>query len=132
MKKVNAKLPKLALVSHGSSSVPQELTDKINKYGGDMPGARGVPVEQLVESIEYGVRKINIDTDLRMAATAAIREVFAETPAVFDMRAYLKPAIEAMSQVVEDRMVSFRTAGKAKGIGEPVSLKDVAAAYAQA
>ena len=130
VKKVNDKLPKLALVSHGSSSVPQELTDKINKYGGNMPGARGVPVQALVDSIDMGVRKINIDTDLRMAGTATIREIFSTKPEVFDMRGYLAPAMQAMSDVVENRMVSFRTAGKAKGIGAPISLEEMAKSYA--
>ncbi len=129
VKKVNEQLPGLALVSHGSSSVPQDLVEKINKYGGNMPGAKGVPVEQLVESIEYGVRKINIDTDLRMASTATIREIFTESPEAFDPRKYLAPAMEAMSEVVESRMESFRTAGKAEGLGEPVSLEDMAKRY---
>jgi len=131
VRKVNEKMPNLALVSHGSSSVPQELVEKINKHGGSMPGAMGVPVEQLVQSIDYGVRKINIDTDLRMAATATIREFFALNPSKFDVREYMKPAMEAMSKVVEDRMVAFRTAGKASGIGAPVSLAEMARVYAR-
>ncbi len=132
VEKVNAKLPNLALVSHGSSSVPQDLVAEINKYGGNMPGAMGVPVEQLVRSIDLGVRKINIDTDLRLAGTATIRRFFAENPAEFDLRKYLGPAMDAMSSVVENRMVSFRTAGKASGIGTPVSLEDTAKVYAAA
>ena len=129
---VNAKMPKLALVSHGSSSVPPELVAIINKYGGNMPGAMGVPVEQIVDSIDCGVRKINIDTDLRLACTGAIRKFYAEEPAEFDPRKYLTPAIEAMSQVVEDRMVSFRTAGKASGIGAAISLDEMKKRYEEA
>ena len=130
VQKVNELVPTLALVSHGSSSVPAELTDAINKYGGNMPGAKGVPVEQLVESINYGVRKINIDTDLRMASTATVRKVFVDDPTIFDPRGYLAPAMQAMSDVVENRMVAFRTAGKAEGIGKPISLKKMAKSYA--
>jgi fructose-bisphosphate aldolase, class II len=126
---VNKANPKLALVSHGSSSVPPDLVAIVNKYGGSMPGASGVPVDQIVNSIDYGVRKINIDTDLRIAATGAIRTIFSEKPQEFDVRKYLEPAMEAMSQVVEDRMVSFRTAGKASGIGTPITLEAMAASY---
>ncbi len=128
---VNKKAPKLALVSHGSSSVPPELVAIVNKYGGKMPGAMGVPVDQIVNSIDYGVRKINIDTDLRIAATGAIRKLFSEKPEEFDVRKYLEPAMQAMSAVVEDRMIAFRTAGKASGIGAPVSLADMAKVYKQ-
>lgn len=126
---VNKRMPKLALVSHGSSSVPPELVGIINKYGGNMPGAMGVPVDQIVASIDYGVRKINIDTDLRLANTGAIRQFFAEEPAEFDPRKYLAPAMQAMSEVVEARMESFRTKGKGSGIGAPKSLDDMKAVY---
>ena len=128
---VNKKAPKLALVSHGSSSVPQSLVAEINKYGGKMPGAMGVPLEQIVRSIDFGVRKVNIDTDLRLAATAAIRKVFGETPQEFDMRKYMGPAMEAMSKVVEDRMIAFRTAGKAGNFTKPISLAEMAKVYAK-
>lgn len=128
---INKKAPKLALVSHGSSSVPPELVATINKYGGKMPGAQGVPLAQLVRSIDFGVRKINIDTDLRLAATGAIRRVFGETPEKFDVREYLKPAMEAMSKVVEERMIAFRAAGKAKNFAKVISLEDMAKLYAQ-
>jgi fructose-bisphosphate aldolase class II len=131
VKAVNKKLPGLAIVSHGSSSVPPDLVGVINKYGGKMPGAMGVPVEDIVRSIDFGVRKINIDTDLRLAATGTIRKVFAETPEKFDIRDYLKPAMEAMSHVVEDRMIAFRTAGKASNFPSVISLAEMIKVYAK-
>jgi hypothetical protein len=95
------------LVMHGSSSVPQELQDIINKYGGKISQTYGVPVEEIQRGIKHGVRKINVDTDNRLAITGAIRKVFAETPEKFDPRDYLKPAREAMRKVCIDRMVAF-------------------------
>jgi len=128
---VNKKMPGLAIVSHGSSSVPPELVAEINKYGGKMPGAMGVPLEDIVRSIDFGVRKINIDTDLRLAATATIRKVFVESPEKFDIRDYLRPAMEAMSHVVETRMIAFRTAGKASNFTKVISLEEMAKVYAR-
>ncbi len=98
---------------HGSSSVPQELQDIINKYGGKMKQTYGVPVEEIQRGIKSGVRKINVDTDCRMAITGAIRKVLAETPEKFDPRDYLKPAREAMKQVCIARMTAFGQAGNA-------------------
>jgi fructose-bisphosphate aldolase class II len=96
---------------HGSSSVPQELQDIINKYGGQISQTYGVPVEEIQRGIQNGVRKINVDTDNRLAITGAIRKVFAESPEKFDPRDYLKPAREAMKAVCIDRMKAFGQAG---------------------
>ena len=110
---IHQRLPNTHLVMHGSSSVPQELQDIINQYGGAMPQTWGVPVEEIQRGIKSGVRKINVDTDNRMAITGAIRKVLQENPAEFDPRAYLKPARAAMKQVCIDRMVAFGQAGHA-------------------
>lgn len=106
-------LPNCHLVMHGSSSVPQELQDEINRYGGKIKQTWGVPVEEIQRGIKSGVRKINVDTDCRLAITGAIRKVFWETPDKFDPRDYLKPARAAMKKVCVDRMVSFGQAGNA-------------------
>lgn len=110
---IHAKLPNTHLVMHGSSSVPQELQDIINQFGGEMKQTYGVPVEEIQRGIKHGVRKINVDTDNRMAMTGAIRKVLSENRAEFDPRAYLKPAREAMRQVCVDRMTAFGQAGNA-------------------
>ncbi|WP_182868124.1 class II fructose-bisphosphate aldolase [Stieleria mannarensis] len=111
IEEIHAKLPNTHLVMHGSSSVPQELQDIINKYGGQMKQTYGVPVEEIQRGIKSGVRKINVDTDCRMAITGAIRKVFAEDPSAFDPRAYLKPARTAMKEVCVARMTAFGQAG---------------------
>lgn len=108
---IHRRLPDCHLVMHGSSSVPQELQDIINRYGGDIRQTWGVPVEEIQRGIQHGVRKINVDTDNRLAITGAIRKVFAEHPEKFDPRDYLKPAREAMQQVCRDRMEAFGQAG---------------------
>jgi fructose-bisphosphate aldolase class II len=110
---IHKKLPNCHLVMHGSSSVPQDLQDELNRYGGKMKQTWGVPVEEIQKGIKHGVRKINVDTDCRIAITAAIRKVLAETPDKFDPRDYLKPAREAMKKVCVARMVSFGQAGNA-------------------
>ena len=110
---IHKKLPNCHLVMHGSSSVPQELQEELRKYGGDMKQTWGVPVEEIQRGIKHGVRKINVDTDCRIAITAAIRKVLATTPEKFDPRDYLKPAREAMKKVCIARMVSFGQAGQA-------------------
>ena len=120
---IHARLPNCHLVMHGSSSVPQELQDIINKYGGAMKQTYGVPVEEIQRGIKSGVRKINVDTDNRMAITGAIRKVFAETPEKFDPRDYLKPAREAMKEVCIARMEAFGQAGNASKI-KPVTCKE--------
>jgi fructose-bisphosphate aldolase class II len=113
IEEIHRRLPNCHLVMHGSSSVPQELQDIINKYGGKMPQTWGVPVEEIQRGIKNGVRKINVDTDCRMAITGAIRKVLWETPDKFDPRDYLKPARAAMKAVCVARMTQFGQAGNA-------------------
>jgi len=127
---IHKKLPHTHLVMHGSSSVPQELQDIINKYGGKMRQTYGVPIEEIQLGIRNGVRKINVDTDNRMAMTGAIRKVFFEKPEAFDPRDYMKPAREAMKEVVKARMIAFGQAGHA-GDYTPLSLEEVARRYKQ-
>ncbi|HEY0295197.1 MAG TPA: class II fructose-bisphosphate aldolase [Bordetella sp.] len=129
IKEIHARIPNTHLVMHGSSSVPQELLAEIRQFGGDMKETYGVPVEEIQEGIKYGVRKINIDTDIRLAMTAAIRRFFAENPAKFDPREYLKPAKAAAKAVCVARYQQFGTAGNASKI-KAVSLADMAADYA--
>lgn len=128
IEEIHKKLPNCHLVMHGSSSVPQELQDIINKYGGKLKQTWGVPVEEIQRGIKSGVRKINVDTDNRLAITGAIRKVFAETPEKFDPRDYLKPARDAMKQVCIDRMVAFGQAGNASKI-KPKSCQEMVAYY---
>src|SRR5436305_2455283 len=105
--------PGLPLVMHGSSSVPQEFIDLVNKYGGAMPNAKGVPEDQIAMAVQkYGVCKVNIDTDLRLAMTAKIREVFATKPAEFDPRNYLGPARDAIISMVQRKLHVLNSAGK--------------------
>jgi fructose-bisphosphate aldolase class II len=125
---INAVIPDVHLVMHGSSSVPQELLEEMRKYGGELKPTWGVPVEEIRRAIQYGVRKINIDTDLRLAMTAAIRRHLAMNPADFDPRAYLKPAIAAMREVCEARYDAFGAAGMAEKM-KPVSLEKMALRY---
>lgn len=113
IEEIHKRLPNTHLVMHGSSSVPQELQDIINAHGGEIPQTYGVPVEEIKRGIEHGVRKVNIDTDNRLAMTAAIRKVFQENPGQYDPRKYLGPAREAMKQVCLDRMTYFGQAGNA-------------------
>jgi len=105
LEEVSRRLPGFPIVLHGSSSVPQEFVEKINKFGGNMPGAIGVPEDQLRHAAELSVCKINIDSDLRLAMTACIREHFAEAPADFDPRQYLKPARQAIKEMVAHKIV---------------------------
>jgi fructose-bisphosphate aldolase class II len=116
IEEIHRLIPNTHLVMHGSSSVPQELQDIINKYGGKIKQTWGVPVHEIQRGIKHGVRKINVDTDNRLAITGAIRKVFWETPDKFDPRDYLKPAREAMKQVVVDRMQQFGQAGQAASL----------------
>jgi len=111
--KIREKLPGFPLVMHGSSAVYREFTDLINQYGGDMPGAMGVPDEDLREAGQRGVCKVNIDTDLRMAMTAKIREVYATKPGEFDPRKYLGPARDAVREMVKHKLDVLGCAGKA-------------------
>jgi len=128
VQKVRASNPETPLVMHGSSTVPVDLREAINKYGGQMPNAMGVPIEAIQEGIKNGVAKINIDTDGRMAITAAIRKVFVEEPTKFDPREYLTPAREAHKKVVVERMKQFGAAGHAKDY-KPMTLEENKAFY---
>ena len=128
VKKIHQRLPNTHLVMHGSSSVPQDLQDIINKYGGAMPQTFGVPVEEIQIGIKHGVRKINIDTDCRMAITGQIRKVLSEEPKEFDPRKYLKPAMAAMQKLCEQRYQEFGTAGNASKINV-ANLAEMAKRY---
>ncbi len=128
IKEIHAALPNTHLVMHGSSSVPQEWLAIINQYGGDIKETYGVPVEQLVEAIKHGVRKINIDTDLRLASTGAMRRMLAEQPSEFDPRKFFAKTIDAMKQICVDRYEAFGTAGHADKI-RPISLEKMVDRY---
>lgn len=116
IKEIHKRIPNTHLVMHGSSSVPQEWLAIINKFGGQISETYGVPVEQIVEGIKHGVRKVNIDTDLRLASTGAIRQFLAENPSEFDPRKYLKASVQAMQDLCMARYEAFGTAGKASKI----------------
>ena len=131
IEEIHRMLPNCHLVMHGSSSVPQALQDVINTYGGKMPQTWGVPVEEIQKGIKHGVRKINVDTDCRMAITGAIRKVLFETPEKFDPRDYLKPSREAMKKVCAERMVQFGQAGNA-GKVKCITLAEMAKRYGSA
>ena len=125
---IHRRMPNCHMVMHGSSSVPKELIDIINQYGGEMPETYGVPISDIQEGIKHGVRKINVDTDNRLAITGAIRKVLFLEPGAFDPRDYLKPSRLAMSKVVAARMVSFGQAGNA-GKVEMKSLEAMKSYY---
>jgi len=130
IKEIHKRIPSTHLVMHGSSSVPQELLAQIRQYGGNMKETYGVPVEEIQEAIKHGVRKINIDTDIRLAMTAAVRKFLAENPEKFDAREWLKPAREAAKQVCKQRYIQFGCEGQgAKIKGD--TLQVVAAKYAK-
>ena len=122
IKEIHARIPNTHLVMHGSSSVPQEWLEIINQYGGEIPETYGVPVEEIVEGIKHGVRKVNIDTDLRLAATGAIRRFMAQNPAEFDPRKYLAQTVTAMRDIAIARYEAFGAAGQAGKI-KPLSLE---------
>lgn len=128
IKQINARIPNTHLVMHGSSSVPQEWLKVINNFGGDMGQTYGVPVEEIQEGIKHGVRKVNIDTDLRMASTGAIRQFMAEHPAEFDPRKYLSTATTAMKEICKARYLAFGTEGQADKL-KPLLVEDVAGKY---
>ncbi len=128
IKEIHARIPNTHLVMHGSSSVPQELLAEIRQFGGDMKETYGVPVEEIQEGIKHGVRKINIDTDIRLAMTAAIRRYLFENSSKFDPRDYLKPAREAAKLVCKARYLSFGCEGQAAKI-KPVPLEKIAERY---
>ncbi len=130
VKEIHARIPNTHLVMHGSSSVPQDWLEIINTYGGDLGQTYGVPVAEIVEAIKHGVRKINIDTDLRMASTGSIRKFFATEPKKFDPRDYLKHSMAGMREICVARYEAFGTAGKASKI-KVVGLEAMAAKYAK-
>ena len=128
VKEIHARIPNTHLVMHGSSSVPQDLLEIIRQNGGEMKETYGVPVEEIQEGIKHGVRKVNIDTDIRLAMTAAIRKYLNEHKSAFDPRDYLKPAREAAKQICKQRYEQFGCAGMASKI-KPVPLERVAERY---
>ncbi len=130
VKEIHNRIPDTALVMHGSSSVPQHLVDLVNKYGGKMPNAMGVPMSAIQSVIPYGVRKVNIDTDGRLAITAAIRKVFIETPEKFDPREYLGSSRTALTELVAQKMRDLGTAGHS-GDFKQRSLEDMIEFYRQ-
>ena len=128
IKEIHARIPNTHLVMHGSSSVPQEWLRIINEFGGDMGETYGVPVEEIVEGIKHGVRKVNIDTDLRMASTGALRRFFAQNIKEFDPRKYLAATTLAMRDICKARYEAFGSAGKASAI-KPISCDTMAIRY---
>jgi fructose-bisphosphate aldolase class II len=129
IKEIHARIPNTHLVMHGSSSVPQDLLAIINQYGGQMRETYGVPVSEIQEAIKFGVRKINIDTDIRLAMTAAVRKFMFENPEKFDARDWLKPAREAARQICRQRYIEFGCEGQAPKI-KALGLDEVARRYA--
>ncbi len=129
IREIHARIPNTHLVMHGSSSVPQEWLKIINEYGGDLGKTYGVPVEEIQEGIRNGVRKVNIDTDLRLASTGAVRRHLMENPRNFDPRKFLRAATEAMKDICRTRFESFGSAGQADKI-RPLSLETMASRYA--
>ena len=128
IKAIHANIPETHLVMHGSSAVPQDWLHIINKFGGEIPETYGVPVEQVVEGIKHGVRKINIDTDLRLASTGAIRRFLAENPAEFDPRKYFNESLVAMRDICIARYEAFGCAGHASQL-KPLSLAEMQERY---
>jgi len=128
IEEIHRKLPNTHLVMHGSSSVPIELQEIINQYGGQMKPTWGVPVEEIQGGIKNGVRKINIDTDVRMAMSGQVRRILQEDPSEFDPRKYLKPAMTALTKLCKERFEQFGTAGKASQI-RPIPLSEMAKRY---
>jgi fructose-bisphosphate aldolase class II len=128
IKAIHERIPDTHLVMHGSSSVPQDWLAIINEFGGQIPETYGVPVEQIQQGIKYGVRKINIDTDLRLASTGAIRRFMAQNPAEFDPRKYLQESVKAMMSICKDRYEAFGAAGQGSKI-KPLSLDEMVKLY---
>ncbi|MFD2164643.1 class II fructose-bisphosphate aldolase [Thalassotalea euphylliae] len=128
IKAIHERIPNTHLVMHGSSSVPQDWLAVINEFGGEIPETYGVPVEQIQEGIKYGVRKVNIDTDLRLASTGAVRRFLAQNPSEFDPRKFLAKSTEAMTEICVARYEAFGTAGNADKI-KPISLENMFARY---
>ncbi|KPM78200.1 class II fructose-bisphosphate aldolase [Cobetia sp. UCD-24C] len=122
IKEIHARIPETHLVMHGSSSVPQDWLEIINEYGGKIPETYGVPVDEIVEGIKHGVRKINVDTDLRLASTGSIRRFMAQNPSEFDPRKYLKESVKAMRDICIARYEAFGAAGHGSKI-DPINLE---------
>lgn len=129
IKEIHTKIPNTHLVMHGSSSVPQEWLAIINEFGGEIPETYGVPVEEIQEGIKHGVRKVNIDTDLRLASTGATRKFLAENKSEFDPRKFLIPTMDAMKSIVLARLEAFGTAGQISKIGKVYNLEEMADRY---
>ena len=130
IKEIHQKIPDTHLVMHGSSSVPQEWLAVINEFGGEIPETYGVPLEEIQEGIRHGVRKINIDTDLRLASTGAVRKFLAENPSEFDPRKFLMPTMLAMKAIVKERMEAFGCAGQIANFGKIYNLEEMSERYA--
>ncbi len=128
IKEIHARIPDTHLVMHGSSSVPQDWLQVINSYGGDMGQTYGVPVEEIIEGIKHGVRKVNIDTDLRMATTGAVRKHLADNPSNFDPRKFLKASTQAMQDICKARYEAFGCAGQASKI-KPINPEGMSRLY---
>jgi fructose-bisphosphate aldolase class II len=129
IEEIHRKLPDTHLVMHGSSSVPEDLQQIINAHGGKMKPTWGVPLHEIQRGIKNGVRKINIDTDNRMAMTGQIRKVLTQNPEEFDPRKYLKPAMEAMTKLCKQRLQEFNTAGQASKIRKVLTTAEMAKRY---
>lgn len=129
IKEIHARIPSTHLVMHGSSSVPQEWLAVINEFGGEIPETYGVPVEEIQEGIKNGVRKVNIDTDLRLASTGAVRRFLAQNKSEFDPRKFLSPTILAMKDIVKSRLEAFGTAGQVSNIKKIYNLEEMAEKY---
>ena len=129
IKEIHARIPNTHLVMHGSSSVPQEWLAIINEYGGEIPETYGVPLKEIQEGIRHGVRKVNIDTDLRLASTGAVRRFLAENKSEFDPRKFLTPTIKAMKDIVVNRLEAFGTAGQASNFKRIYSLEEMSEKY---
>ena len=129
VREIHERLPNTHLVMHGSSSVPQEYLAEIREFGGDMRETYGVPVEEIQKAIQHGVRKVNIDTDIRLAMTAAVRRFLVENPSKFDPREFLKVARKAATELCKRRYLEFGCEGQGAKI-KPVSLDRMAALYA--
>lgn len=127
---IHKRLPETHLVMHGSSSVPQYLQDMINTHGGEMPQTWGVPIEEIERGIRHGVRKVNIDTDCRMAMSGAMRRFAQENPDVFDPRAFILSAMDELETLVRDRLERFGTAGHGSKI-KPITLAQMAQRYSE-
>ena len=130
IKEIHQKIPNTHLVMHGSSSVPQEWLAIINEFGGEIPETYGVPLQEIQEGIKHGVRKVNIDTDLRLASTGAARKFLAENPSEFDPRKFLIPTMLAMKAIVKERMEAFGCAGQITNFGRIYNLEEISERYA--